>query len=591
MSQRRYGRKTTFYPAVETTHRASRFSQRLASGFTWTDLFCGGGGSSEGLKGKGGDVVVASNHWQLAVDTHEANHPETHHVCADISAADPRNFPSTTGLWASPECTWHSPAGGRKRPTRQQYLFTEWEPERNEQGERSRATMWDVVRFAEAHRYKVIIVENVVDVFAWELFDYWWQGMTQALGYEGRKVSLNSMFCWPTPQSRDRIYMVFWQKGMPAPDLDIQPLAHCPRCERDVNAVQSWKNGRSVGKYKQQYVYCCPLCAHEVTPYYYAAANAIDWSLPIERIGDRKHPLKPKTLERIQAGLEKYGRNPLLLVANHRGAGNLHTANMHPFPTQTSGTTMGLTMPGQPFVLAPGSYGLPQGVYDEPLPAQTCNATPHFVVPWLLEVGHGGPENAGRVKGIVDPIPTVHTLGGLGVAMAPLLVDSGGVWESDARPVLSEPYPTQSSRRQPGMLMAPYVVNMHADNAPTGIVDPLNTVATGNGHGVALAPQPFTVSYNGQLNEPLSALTEPLSTATSVARHGVAIPQGDGRELPALDDCYYRTLKAHEIKRAMGFRPDYTLLGDSKSQVKMAGNAVTPSSASVLAERVMASVD
>ena len=63
---------------------------------TLTDLFCGAGGSSTGaVQVPGVSVRVASNHWQLAVDTHEANHPDTGHVCADLSQIDPRFYPST----------------------------------------------------------------------------------------------------------------------------------------------------------------------------------------------------------------------------------------------------------------------------------------------------------------------------------------------------------------------------------------------------------------------------------------------------------------------------------------------------------------
>jgi hypothetical protein len=45
-----------------------------------------------------------------------------------------------------------------------------------------------------------------------------------------------------------------------------------------------------------------------VTPFYYAALNALDFSLAAERIGDRGKALKPRTMERIRFGLEKYGK-------------------------------------------------------------------------------------------------------------------------------------------------------------------------------------------------------------------------------------------------------------------------------------------
>src|SRR4051812_7001158 len=161
---------------------------------------------------------MAMNHWDLAVETHNTNFPDTDHDCCDISASDPRRYPSTDILITSPECTTHSPAGGnRRRSTSQSDLFTAAVTDPTV--ERSRATMWDVPRFAEYHRYRRIIVENVVEVLRWELFDVWLQAM-QTLGYRHKIVSLNSMFCWPTPQSRDRVYINFWRKGDKAPDLD-----------------------------------------------------------------------------------------------------------------------------------------------------------------------------------------------------------------------------------------------------------------------------------------------------------------------------------------------------------------------------------
>ena len=88
--------------------------------------------------------------WQLAVDVHGENHRGADHICADISQISPRYFPHTELLWASPECTNHSRAKGRKAETGQPDLFGETLPA--EAAERSRATMWDVVRFSEHHR-------------------------------------------------------------------------------------------------------------------------------------------------------------------------------------------------------------------------------------------------------------------------------------------------------------------------------------------------------------------------------------------------------------------------------------------------------
>lgn len=82
---------------------------------TATDLFCGAGGSSLGAEWAGLELVMAANHWQTAVDVHQAHFPNAGHDVADISQADPRRYPRTDVLLASPECTNHSQARGVSR--------------------------------------------------------------------------------------------------------------------------------------------------------------------------------------------------------------------------------------------------------------------------------------------------------------------------------------------------------------------------------------------------------------------------------------------------------------------------------------------
>src|SRR3954470_3444881 len=121
--------------------------RRAWSDITVTDQFCGAGGSSIGATKAGLRVRMAMNHWDLAIETHNTNFPNTDHDCCDISASDPRRYPSTDILITSPECTTHSPAGGNRRSKPQRDLFV---PTIDDPAvARSRATMWDVPRFAE----------------------------------------------------------------------------------------------------------------------------------------------------------------------------------------------------------------------------------------------------------------------------------------------------------------------------------------------------------------------------------------------------------------------------------------------------------
>ncbi|MFE7717549.1 DNA cytosine methyltransferase [Nocardia rhizosphaerihabitans] len=336
----------------EASRRIRSGKDRSSLTLTATDLFCGAGGSSTGLHDiPGMSVSIAANHWQLAIDSHGMNHPNTDHKCADISQVDPRLFPRTDVLWASPECTNHSQASGRKRNF--------GEPDENgdvlpdEAAQRSRATMWDVPRFAERHQYRAIITENVVDAAKWVMFPAWLNAM-DLLGYAHRIVYLNSMHAGaaglPAPQSRDRMYVVFWRKGDRAPDIEkwTRPRAWCSRCEKEVLAVQSFKKaGTPWGRYRAQYVYRCPdfRCKQVVEPAWLPASSAIDWTIQGQRIGDRPKPLSEKTMGRIRTGLDRYYGESAILVPVEGRDNKQPMPGSSPLRTMTTRNETGLLVP------------------------------------------------------------------------------------------------------------------------------------------------------------------------------------------------------------------------------------------------------
>jgi DNA (cytosine-5)-methyltransferase 1 len=294
---------------LEGTARTGRQeTMSRSSTITCTDMFCGAGGSTTGAVQAGVEVRLAINHWPRAIETHATNYPQTDHVLVDISQADPRRYPSTTILLASPECTNHSLAKGKRRKGLGQQTLWSSAAQVDVAEERSRCTMWDPLRFAEYHQYQIVILENVVDARAWRLWDAWLAAW-QSLEYAWQIVYFNSMFAQPTPQSRDRMYCVFYKRNNRRPNLTFTPTAFCPSCGKDQQAVQSWKNpARPWGKYGRigQYVYRCPVCAGEIVPYHCTAASAIDWELPVQRIKERHKPLKASTLRRIAQGLRRY---------------------------------------------------------------------------------------------------------------------------------------------------------------------------------------------------------------------------------------------------------------------------------------------
>lgn len=507
---------------------------------TVTDQFCGAGGSSIGAVAAGAELRLGLNHWKLAIETHASNFPHADHDCTDISACDPRRYPSTDILITSPECTNHSLAKGRSRQNQQADLFGNL-PDPSE--ERSRATMWDVPRFAEYHRYRLIIVENVVDARLWVTWDAWLHAM-RLLGYDHQTVYLNSQFAWPTPQSRDRLYVIFWRHGNKAPDLDVRPLAACEHCGHDVQAVQSWKQPhRRWGRYGDQYVYRCPDCARTVRPYYYAAANAIDWSLPSPRIGDRARPLKAKTIARIQAGLDKYGGQHLL-VGNY-----------------TPGWTRPITEP-----------------------AGTVTTSDHHGL--IVQLNYAGGD---RVRPTTDVMPTQTTRQDTGLVTMPFLTSYYGTGQSTA---IDEPVPTVTSLDRHALVTPPFILGYYTrlsgvQAAVSGIDEAMPTQSTQPRH--YLVTPPFIARLRN--NQDASAISDTLGTVTAGGGHfGLVVPPGDAPPPPSIDDCGFRMLQPHEIKAAMAFPDHYRVLGTKRDQVRQLGNAVTPPVMELLLQRSLATL-
>lgn len=387
---------------------------------TMTDLFCGAGGSSTGAVAAGITVAMAANHWSRAIETHNTNHPDTRHDCADISQVDPRRYPGTDILWASPECTNHSQAKGIKRAIDSTPdMFGLTLPD--EAADRSRATMWDVIRFAEHHRYRAIIVENVVDAARWELWEAWRHALT-ALGYQCKIVYLNSMHAstggLPAPQSRDRLYVVAWRTGHPAPDLErwLRPAAACPVCG-PIRAVQAFKNGKAWGRYRAQYLYRCPniSCRNSIVePAWLPAAAAIDWTLTGQRIGDRDRPLAGNTMARIQAGLLRHHRTTQYAPAGIDGREGLLVPLRNHNTSKTTAEPMDTIAAAgnhHALVMRNNTGGAEMLTPVDQVLRTLTTAGHQSLVQWQLVIDYNGP-----ARRIDDVLPTQTTIEGDGLA-------------------------------------------------------------------------------------------------------------------------------------------------------------------------------
>lgn len=554
------------------------------NGLTVTDLFCGAGGSSSGLVEAGYRVIIAANHWELAIASHQVNHPETDHSQADISQVDPRYFPRTDVLWASPECTNHSIAKGVKRHRAEQQALFELDgtrPQVDEAANRSRATMWDVPRFAEVHRYRAIIIENVVDAARWVMFPAWLQAM-ELLGYRHEMVWLNSMHAQqgglPAPQSRDRMYIVFWRadvasKSNPAPKLTrwTRPLALCME-HGEIRAVQAFKKKEPWGRYRAQYVFRCPECWTVVEPGWLPAASIIDWSIPATRIGEREKPLAEKTRERIRRGIERYWA-PLVVKA----AGNTYDS--------VSGK--------------PGNY-LRVSLLNDAMPTQSTSAEHGVAVPPLIVNNLSGNDES-RSRPATDALPSIVAGGNHASLLVPvegrdgkqaasvadtmrtqstrnetgLLVPAGGTWRDPATPTAGT-MAAITTREADGLVVP---LRNHGVAKPTS--HPIDTVsAEGNHHALVMRNN----NNRGDVAAMSTPVTEPIRALTTAGHQSLIEPA-----VPIsldVDDAGFRMLEPHEIQAGMGFARDYALLGSKRDKVKQAGNAVTPPAARDLGHAV-----
>jgi len=178
------------------------------------DLFCGGGGSSCGARLAGATPVGGVDIWPMATETYGLNNPQAMTYTADLTNLRPRDLVAKLGrvdlLLGSPECTSHSVAkGGGKRSDRSQLMA------------------FQVIRFAKAIEPTWVIVENVVKMQDWDLYDKFIDDL-RSLGYHLREARLEARD-FNVAQSRKRLFVIC--------DLHRDPVM--PRTYRSKKSVLS----------------------------------------------------------------------------------------------------------------------------------------------------------------------------------------------------------------------------------------------------------------------------------------------------------------------------------------------------------------
>jgi DNA (cytosine-5)-methyltransferase 1 len=520
-------------------------------------LFCGAGGTSTGLIEACAELgyeceLTAVNHWQIAVDTHSANHPKARHLCASLDSLNPREL-YTEGeldiLWASPECTHHSIARGGKPISDQ-----------------SRATAWCVVRWAEALRPKIVLVENVKEFTTWgpigsngrplasrkgEVFRSW-VGNLEALGYRVEwRVLCAADYGDPTTRRRLFIQAVRGRRRVVWPEP-----SHGPTGEADLLGTRThWVSARR---------------------------GVIDWSIEGKSIFKRKRPLADKTLRRIEIGLHKFGLRPFIIPQQSYDERVRSVADpLQTITTESRG--IGLV---EPFVIGQQSGAAPRSVSD-PLPTVAAAGAISLVQPFLVHL-RGNCD----AKSVEQPTPALTAGGGhLGLCQ-PYLVQTnhgnGKDKNGDERRVrdVSKPLPTVAGNRGEWSLCEPFVIAIdhHGGNGePVHSADaPLSSVTTKQRHAVC---EPFLVNYYGSSNA--TSLADPLDAVTTRDRFGLVQPVVEIDGARYLLDIRFRMLRPHELAAAQGFPRGYKFTGNTSQVVKQIGNAVPKNLAKALVKAAL----
>jgi len=485
------------------------------------DNFAGGGGASSGIEtGTGRLIDYAVNHDPQAIAMHKANHPNAYHYCENVWDVDPRDVAAGREVdlaWFSPDCKHFSKARGSVPVDKN-----------------IRGLAWVATRYAATVHPKVIFLENVQEFQDWaptsgvnghrvvdwtrrgETFQNWIKEFRR-LGYTVDWRELRACD-YGAPTTRNRLFLVARRDGLPI-------------------------------------VWPEPTHGSDEMPYR-AAAECIDWSIPVPSIFTRKKPLVENTMRRIAKGLQKFvidNPDPFILVTSHAGEES-DSRRVYPL--------------------------------ERPLNTIVGKAEHYLIAPYVVKHFTGA-----TGSDITNPFPTIMGRNTQNQLMTTFLTRYFG--KSVGAPV-DEPAPVIT----PGgggksALITSHLLKMRGTTAlgyGSDMREPMHTISSGGLHmGEVRA---FLIKYYGTATG--QSLNSPLHTITHRARMGLVTVAGEDYQIA---DIGMRMLSPRELFLAQGFSEDYIIdpIYNGKpltktAQVKMVGNSVSPHPAAALVRANMAGV-
>lgn len=414
--------------------------------FRFVDLFCGGGGSisgainalnAAGIKYEGRGF----NHWETAIRTIQANHPEIvpdfGRACAPIESILPDEIfdidPTRIDvLWASPSCTHHSVAAGGKPRSNQLRSQPEY--------------LLPYLRLTKCCR---MFVENVKELREWGPI------LDSDTTYKGKRYKAGTA----DPRKRG-LFFNLWYKEIKASGYNVElavlnaadyGAATC-RERLIVQAVRK-SSGCRIAWPEPTHMKEPGLLTGTYKPWR-SASEIIDWSIPGESIFDRAKPLCENTMRRIEAGIRKYWgawAEPFLIVL--RGTDDSH--------------------------LASSAWPI-----SGPLPAITTSGTHVALIqPFLCRNNTERNGQAARIHDIDSPIPVIDTSNRYSV-VSPVWIDMAHTKTNGVCGEVATPLNTITCSHGTHCVVEPFVVEYYGQGGAASTNIPLHTITTKDRFGV-----------------------------------------------------------------------------------------------------------
>lgn len=541
------------------------------------DLFSGFGGLTQGIERAGFTTIMAANHNRYKVQVHEANHPNAEHWIADLvdpESADyhsARDLPAADLLVAGVSCVNHSQANTKKAYARGLSLFDLEDPDfdaRVTRSERDRATANCVLHYAAQHHPRTILVECTTELQSWgpallskaKVGDgstyRWWLKQFANLGYRRRVLYLNSMF-FGVPQSRDRLYIAFWDRQLATPDLEHRPVTWCSYCDTTVEAVWTWRTGvppTGSVRYGKQYDYRCPSCRCPVFPAATPSLAALDLSDLGTRIGDRDKPLAPATMARAERCRKRFAEFPAVLMPAKAVRG-VERHPWQPMATQTSQQETGLLSTGA-VIAAHRHNGDGQHIAR---PMDTVTGTHEKALLWTgALMGAAGntyerPGSECRTRGVDQPLWAQTATNATGLLTPPLALAVDN-YQGSPRGA-DDPLPTQGGSETLGLLSARVLPN-RSNGTSRAMGEAIQTILGGAGSGGLGVLSSGVIPYRRNTVPTVHAEAMPTVTADQIP--GLLTAAGTIKNNGAVGEAKYR---AHPLSDALG-----TVVGSAVTQ-------------------------